>query len=221
MSTILSRWRGRLATRRKLLDRAQRSVAYWTRRARSAHGAAMLREARARLALRKQQVAAAERIVQRHSTVTTVSPAGLAMIAGFEGFRSRPYQDAVGVWTIGYGETRGIGPHTKPWTRDYALRQLRTRVNRDYLAPVLATASIIHLELNQHQADALASLVYNVGPGILAPGHTMGNALRSHDHRRIADAFLPYDKAGSPPRALAGLTRRRRAERALYLRSTT
>jgi hypothetical protein len=103
MSTILQRWRSQLAARRKLLGRAQRSVAYWARRARSAHGRAMLTEARARLALRKQQVADAERIVQRHTTVTSVSAAGLAMIAGFEGFRSRPYQDAVGVWTIVFG----------------------------------------------------------------------------------------------------------------------
>ena len=44
----------------------------------------------------------------------------------------------------------------------------------------------------------------------------MGNAIRSKNRARIADAFLVYDKAGG--RTLPGLTRRRRAERALFKR---
>ncbi len=34
------------------------------------------------------------------------SQRGLSLIKSFEGLRLQAYQDAVGVWTIGYGTTR-------------------------------------------------------------------------------------------------------------------
>jgi lysozyme len=216
MSTVASRWKTRLAARRRLLATAQVTVARAARRAGSVRGRHLLEEAVARRALRRRQVAEAERVLARHpDDVSGVSERGVALVAGFEGFRAYPYQDAVGVWTIGYGETRGVGPHTPPVTRAQAGVQLRARLNHDYLSPVLKVAAGIGLHLTQGQADALASLSYNLGPGIFALGRTMGDALRSKDGRRIADAFLVYDKAGG--RALPGLTRRRRAERAIFL----
>jgi lysozyme len=148
----------------------------------------------------RNRQAYAQRVVDRHSPVSSVSTEGLDLIRGFEGFRSEPYRDAVGVWTIGYGETAGIGP----------------RVNRDYLKPVLTLAKTVGLELKQNEADALASLAYNVGPGVFEKGRTMGDAIRSRNRDRIADAFLLYDHAGG--RVLEGLTRRRRRERELFLK---
>ena len=40
-----------------------------------------------------------------------VSEKGIALIARFEGFRAEAYQDVVGVWTVGFGETwlRALG----------------------------------------------------------------------------------------------------------------
>lgn len=213
---VVDRWKDKLKIRRGLLAAARASVVYWGRRAGSVHGKAMLREARARFALRTRQVAEAERVILANTAISTVSKAGLALVAGFEGFRSCPYRDAVGVWTIGYGETRGIGSGSKCISRDTALGMLRKRLNNDYLAPVLRTARAARFPLTQNQADALASLVYNLGPGILSSGSTMGDAIRSKNRMRIADAFLVYDHAGG--HVLPGLTRRRKAERALFLR---
>lgn len=174
----------------------------------------MLREAVARRELRRSQVAYAQRVVDRHRGVSRMSDAGVAFVAGFEGFRANVYRDAVGVLTQGYGETKGITPG-RPWARSYALRRLRERLDSDYLAPVLKVAKDAGLDLAQHEADALGSLSYNLGPGIFQRGRTMGDAIRSKDKRRIADAFLVYSKAGG--RALPGLTRRRREERAMFL----
>jgi hypothetical protein len=70
--------------------------------------------------------------------------------------------------------------------------------------------------LNQHQFDALVSFVYNLGPGAIAPGTGIGRALRARAWRRAADEMLRWNRAGG--RVLAGLTRRREAERALFLR---
>lgn len=163
----------------------------------------------------RSRTRAAERVIERHSPVSGVSSKGLELIKGFEGFESCPYRDAVGVWTIGYGETAGIGPNTSCWSQSTAEKRLRTRVNRDYLKPVLSLTRAVGLPLKQNEADALASLVYNVGPGVLNRGRSMGDAIRSKSRNRIAEAILEYDHAGG--RRLEGLTRRRRRERQLFL----
>lgn len=140
----------------------------------------------------------------------TVSPAGVKLVADFEGFRGHPYRDAVGVWTIGYGETRGVGPNS-PWISEAsARRQLERRLNADFASRIPNAA-----RLNQHQFDALASFVYNVGPGALAPSTGIGRALRAGNFRQVASELLRWDKAGG--RSLLGLTRRRQAERKLFL----
>lgn len=216
--SVLSRWTAKLRGRRKLLDRAERSVRYWSRRAGSAHGKQMLKSARARLALRRTQVDQAERVVARHdrSAASSVSDAGVAFVAGFEGFRARPYRNYPGEpLTIGYGETKGVTAGMV-WTRTKALAALRRRLNADYYAPVLRACKSAGFNPTQREADALASLVYNLGPGILQAGRSMGDALRSKSRARIAAAFLVYDKADG--RTWPGLTRRRKAERAMFLR---
>lgn len=135
---------------------------------------------------------------------------GVDLIKGFEGFRSRPYRDAVGVWTIGYGSTRGVGPGTAPVSQSQAEARLRAEVDATYGKAVNGIDG-----LNQNQYDALTSFVYNVGPGGIGPGTGIGKALRAKRWNAAADELLKWDKAGG--RALPGLTRRRRAERKLFL----
>ena len=145
-----------------------------------------------------------------------LSSAGAAFIAEFEGFRSRPYRDAVGVWTIGYGSTKGVGPNSPPVTKTAALARLKREANETYGAAVRAAAKDAGVTLDQREFDALTSAVYNLGPGVLAEGRSLGQALRARNWRTaVAGALLLYDKAGG--RALPGLTRRREAERRLFL----
>lgn len=140
-----------------------------------------------------------------------LSARGATLIAQFEGFRSHPYRDAVGVWTIGYGSTAGVGPGTPPITEAQARERMRREVDLRYGAAVNA----LGLPLNPNQFDALVSFVYNVGPGGIAASTKVGKHLRAKHWSRAADALLAWDKAGG--RTLLGLTRRRRAERALFL----
>ncbi|MBA3688455.1 MAG: lysozyme [Chloroflexi bacterium] len=146
--------------------------------------------------------------------VTGVSRAGVELVKRFEGFRGAPYRDAVGVWTIGYGETRGITSRSHHVTQQEAATMLRRRLDRDYFSAVKALPTF--RSLTQNQVDALTSFAYNLGGGILQRGHTMGDALRAGNMKQAADAFLLYDKAGG--RTLSGLTRRRHAERELFSR---
>jgi len=135
---------------------------------------------------------------------------GADLIKGFEGFRSKPYRDSVGVWTIGYGSTKGVGPNTPAISQRAAEDRMRREVDDTYGRAVNGISG-----LNQNQHDALTSFVYNVGPGGIGPNTGIGKALRAKQWNRAADELLKWDKAGGRP--LAGLTRRRQAERKLFL----
>ena len=145
-----------------------------------------------------------------------VSAAGIALIKEFEGFPNggRPYRDPVGVWTIGYGHTAGVGPNSPRLTERAASRLLEQDLSRTYERYVEALP--MAAALNQHQFDALVSFVFNLGPGAIGADTGIGRALRGRDWRRAADEMLRWNRAGG--RVLAGLTRRRQAERALFLR---
>jgi GH24 family phage-related lysozyme (muramidase) len=142
-----------------------------------------------------------------------LSDKGAALIEEFEGFRAHAYRDAVGVPTIGFGSTKGVRMGDGPVTRAQARARLKREVDEVYGAAV----NRLGVPLNQHQFDALCSFTYNLGPGAIASSTGIGRALRTRDWRRAADELLKWDKAGG--RTLLGLTRRRRAERALFLRA--
>lgn len=204
--SIRTRWTARLNTRRSLL--------------RSARARFAKRKTKANLAtvkLRKEQVAQAERVIARHpDAVTSISPSGTQFIAEFEGCVLHAYWDATGrVWTIGYGHTENVKQGDTLPSKAAALALLKRDLDKKY-APFVAR---LGLPLNQHQFDALVSFVYNLGPGVLERGHTMGDALARHDWGAAADAFLLYDKSGG--QRLVGLTRRRAAERAVFMRDAS
>jgi len=78
---------------------------------------------------------------------------------------------------------------------------------------------------SQDRVNCFSSGSLNLGTGYLTPEPrlvSLGQALQRRGvagRRAIAAAILLFDKGGNPPRQLAGLTRRRRAERALFLRN--
>lgn len=140
-----------------------------------------------------------------------ISTNGAHLIESFEGFVPHAYKDVVGTWTIGYGSTKNVTFNTPNVTRAQAERRMMREIDASYGAAV----NTLCLPLNQNQFDALVSFVYNVGPGGVGPSTGVGRALRKQQWREAADAMLDWDKAGG--RTLAGLTRRRYAERALFL----
>ncbi|HST43098.1 MAG TPA: peptidoglycan-binding protein [Conexibacter sp.] len=161
-------------------------------------------------------------------TTLRISATGLQLIEEFEGFFARPYADPAGHATVGFGHLLHHGPVTDAdrratWIADQstpgqlttveARRLLRQQLEGDYEPAVRA----LRVPLAQHQYDALVSFVYNVGTGALGPDTGIGRALRALRWRDAADELLRWDKTGDPPRPLPGLTRRRRAERTLFL----
>jgi lysozyme len=145
--------------------------------------------------------------------ITRIGPKGVALIKEFEGFVGHPYQDSVGVWTIGYGHTEGVNRHTKPITKAQATALLKKDLDKRY-APYVAA---LKLPLHQGMFDALVSFVYNLGPGAINSTTGVGRELRAHHWNKAADHMLEWDKAGG--QVLEGLHRRRVAERHLFLAS--
>lgn len=143
-----------------------------------------------------------------------VSRRGLDLLHHFEGFRNEAYLDAVGIWTIGYGNTRW--PDGRPVRKgDYVTREEGEELFRAILRTFeRGVLDAVEVDLTQHQFDALVAFAYNVGLGAFRSS-TLLRLLNSGDYRGAADQFLRWNKAGG--RVLAGLTRRRKAERKLFL----
>jgi lysozyme len=137
------------------------------------------------------------------------------IIIQFEGFESKPYVCSGGVDTIGFGSTRyadgtKVKLSDKAITKDEAMELLMATlgtyedaIHKNVIAPI-----------NQNQFDALVSFVYNVGAGNFAKS-TLLKKLNKADYQGASDEFLRWNRAGG--KVLNGLTRRRDAERSLFL----
>lgn len=134
---------------------------------------------------------------------------GFNLIKHFEGLRLEAYQDSVGVWTIGYGHTKGVKKGdviTQKQADQFLLEDLQDAVN--------AANRLVKVELTQDQFDALVSFTFNLGQGNLASS-TLLKLLNQGDYSGAADQFTRWVYAGK--QKLGGLVRRREAERELFL----
>jgi lysozyme len=137
-----------------------------------------------------------------------LSPLGLAILEFLEDYREEAYLDSGGVPTIGYGHTGPevkVGTHCTPEQADVWLR----------MDVAHAESVVTHLgELSQGQFDALVLFVYNVGAQTFHDS-TLRTLLDAGDDAAAAQQFLKWDHVKGVENA--GLYRRRRIERALFL----
>ena len=149
-----------------------------------------------------------------------VSPEGRDLIASFEqgpggGPALRAYLCPAGVWTIGYGHTKGVREGNT----------LPSKVAADMLLDedvAVFARDVEHFigeaPTSQHEFDALTSLAFNIGPTNFASS----SPLRLHKQgkkQEAAHSFGLWNKATVDGKLvpLPGLTRRRAAETAHYL----
>ena len=142
------------------------------------------------------------------------SDKGIALIKQFEGCRLTAYQDSVGVWTIGYGWTQPVDG--KPIRAGMTIKQeTAERLLKTGLVSYESDVSrLVKVGLTQGQFDALVSFTYNLGARSLSTS-TLLRKLNAEDYAVAGDEFLRWNKAGG--KVLNGLTRRREAERDLFL----
>lgn len=142
------------------------------------------------------------------------SEKGIALIKEFEGCKLTAYQDSVGVWTIGYGWTQPVDG--KPIRAGMTIKQeTAERLLKTGLVSYESDVSrLVKVGLTQGQFDALVSFTYNLGARSLSTS-TLLRKLNAGDYAGAANEFQRWNKAGG--KVLTGLTRRREAERALFL----
>lgn len=129
---------------------------------------------------------------------------GLHLTKQFEGCRLVAYQDQVGVWTIGYGHTRGV---TSGMT--CTQEQAEAWLQEDIARVVDAINSGVTVVLTQGEFDALVDFGFNLGVHALKHS-TLWRKLNDGDFEGAAAEFPKWDMAGG--KHVAGLLRRRLAE---------
>lgn len=138
-----------------------------------------------------------------------VSQTGLDLIKRFEGLETKAYRCPAGILTIGYGHTTGVkeGDNCTPEQAEVWLRE-------DCQVAELTVSANVNVHLNQNQFDALVSFIFNLGSGNFVKS-TLLKKLNTSDYRGAADELDRWVNAGG--RKLAGLVKRRAAEKALFL----
>ncbi|WP_314421562.1 lysozyme [Pseudescherichia vulneris] len=137
---------------------------------------------------------------------------GLQLITTFEGLKLKRYRDSVEKWTIGYGHL--ILPAEEKKLITITTGEAKALLIKDLRRTEAGVHKYLKKEVTQNQFDALISLAFNIGVGNLQKS-TLLRRINQGDIKGAAQQFLVWNKAGK--QVLPGLTRRREAERKLFL----
>ncbi|MBP1043633.1 C40 family peptidase [Vagococcus sp. BWB3-3] len=143
-----------------------------------------------------------------------ISQGGINLIKKWEGVRLTSYQDSVGVWTIGYGHTKGV-------TSGMSISQAQAEayLKDDITSHVVHMKKVISVNLNQNQFDALASFHFNLGPYVLQNDATLLGYINKSQWQNVGTQMKKYVYAGGS--VLQGLVNRRNDEVNLFLTAVT
>ena len=137
-----------------------------------------------------------------------ISKEGIALIKKFEGIELEAYQDSVGVWTIGYGHTKGVKEGD-----NISLKKAEQMLEEELIEYEGYINNMVELGLEQNQFDALVAWVYNLGPTNLRQS-TLLKVLNQGLFNEVPYEIKRWNKAGGE--VLNGLVRRREAEALLF-----
>lgn len=133
---------------------------------------------------------------------------GLDLIKKYEGLRLEAYKCPAGVWTIGYGHTKGVMPRMKI-SKEEAERLLKHDVSIVELKVVNTVG-----KLQACKIDALVSFAFNVGMAAFYRSTLCRKVKANSDDASIRAEFGKWVYAGS--KKLPGLVKRRAEEAEMY-----
>lgn len=139
-----------------------------------------------------------------------ISQKGVDLIKSFEGLELKAYKDSVGVLTVGWGSTGSHVTAGMTITKEQAEQLLKKDLERFEKG----VSDLVKVPLNQNQFDSLVSFSFNLGLGNLKSS-TLLKKLNAKDYLGASKEFERWNRAGG--KVLNGLTRRRIAERDLFL----
>lgn len=139
---------------------------------------------------------------------------GEALIKSYEALRLEAYMPTKNDRpTIGWGHTRNVK------MVDVITKEEAERFFREDVQDAIDAVRALPCNLTESMADALISLVFNVGPSAISSGSSIGLALastlREPNYFSAWRAFSLWTKQGK--RDLLGLARRRSKEMDLFL----
>lgn len=148
-----------------------------------------------------------------------MGPAGLELVRSFESCMKKvvgrkgfftTYRDSAGVLTIGWGHTNHHLPRFSAgaiWSQ----AECDSALAGDMVTFERHVQQLCHVPLTQYEFDALVSWSYNTGGPATA---TLWKKLNAGNRAAIPAELAKWNRAGG--RALAGLTRRRKAEGLMF-----
>lgn len=139
----------------------------------------------------------------------TTSQAGRDLIKKYEGLRLKAYKCPAGVWTVGYGHTRGVTSSTE------ISQSMADLFLQDDIRPLERYINKLGINFRQGQFDALVSFMFNLGEGNFNKSTLKKKILAGGNDDDIAAEFKKWNKAGG--KVLDGLTKRREEEAELWL----
>lgn len=142
-----------------------------------------------------------------------ISPNGIELIKGFEGFSKTSYPDTNKRWSIGYGHNGELNGNKIVQGMQITEEDATTVLINDLKVVEQTLNNNVLVELSQNQFDALCSLVFNIGSGAFIRSRML-SLLNKKDFYNAADEFLSWSKAGYKSNYLLC---RRQKERALFL----
>lgn len=135
--------------------------------------------------------------------------AAVTFIGQWEGLRTTAYQDVVGVWTVCYGETKGVQPGDR-----YSKADCDAMLAREIVSYELALDRCLTTSVPVGMKIALVSWTYNVGKSA-ACRSTLVRKANAGDLVGACHELPRWNRAGG--RVWRGLTNRRLSERIMCL----
>lgn len=149
----------------------------------------------------------------RRRTVGMIAGSGIALstavgfIGQWEGLRTEAYRDVVGIWTVCYGETKGVQPGDR-----YSKADCDAMLAREIVAYEALLDRCLKHPVPIGMKIALVSWTYNVGAGA-ACRSTLVRKANAGDLAGACNQLPRWNKAGG--QVWRGLINRRGAERAM------
>ncbi|MEP2717919.1 lysozyme [Pseudophaeobacter sp.] len=149
----------------------------------------------------------------RRRTVGAIAGSGIALtsaiglIGQWEGLRTEAYRDVVGVWTVCYGETKGVQP-----SDSYSKVECDAMLAREIISYEAQLDRCLTHPVPVGMKIALVSWTYNVGAGAACKS-TLVRKANDGDLVGACNELPRWNRGGG--RVIRGLSNRRGAERAM------
>jgi Phage-related lysozyme (muraminidase) len=170
--------------------------------------------------------------INKPAIARAINQAGVELIKNFEKLPDGdpstvnidPYFEPAGTWTIGWGHTIVAdgkplkGKHNKNraralYPRGLTKEQAEALLHADLMNACRDVVPLVRVPLSDNQLAALVSLTYNIGIGNFKRS-TLLRLLNAGNYKGAAREFMKWNRLKG--RVLAGLSKRRAAEVALF-----